>query len=169
MTPSQFIRLLRPACIVAGLPEPSPADDADHDDAVDLLSQLIDAVDRDRPGGARRRAAEPIAGSGPDPAIVRQLAEAQRSDPQIAAELGTTATAIRSIRRRHGIAAGGKAGGQRNGWQARVREAHGRGLTVAQIAAELDYTPASVHQYLYVLGLEANPEPRRRGRPKRKG
>lgn len=169
MNISQFIRLLRPAAIVAGLPEPTPGDDATHDDAIDLLNELVDAVDRDRPGPRRPSRELPGRAGGIDPEQVRALAGARRTDPQIAAELGTTATAVRAVRRRHQIPAGGRPGGQRTGWEERVREAHGRGLTVAQIAEELDYTPASVHQALFRLGLAANPEPRKRGRPKRTG
>ena len=151
MIPSQLLRALATACRVAGVPHPGTVpDDASHDDALDLLDQLAEAVDRDRPGYAPP---EPRALSA-QAERVAELAAAGRSDPQIAAELGVTAAAVRSVRRYHGIAAGTQPGPSvRSGWEARLREAHARGLGLDDLARELGWTAGTVRTRLSGLGL----------------
>ena len=156
MTPAQLIRRLRPLAGEWGVAVDEPDDDASHDDAIAELDRLAEAVDRARPGHDPATAGE----LRPSLRSVRiaELARAGRTDPQIAAEIGATTDAVRSLRRRAGVAPGIAPGsGQpRSGWEARTRELHARGLTNAEIAAETGWAIHTVQQRLWRLGLRAN-------------
>lgn len=88
--------------------------------------------------------------------LVEELAHDGRTDAEIGAELGMAAEAVRSLRRRAGIAPARGPG--RRPSEDGVGAAHARGLTVAQIAEELGIRPASVRQQLHRLGLRAHRE-----------
>ena len=142
--PAQLIRFLRPVAVVVGLRPPEPDDDATHGDLLDLLDEVREAVERDQPGARSSRASP--AGWGAPVDRIRELAAAGRSDPEIARALGSTAAAVRSVRRRHQIAAGTEPGPPNRG---RVPELHAAGRSVSEIAEELGIAPSSVHQALY--------------------
>jgi hypothetical protein len=141
-TPSRFLRLagLRAARrTLAGLEE----------DAPDLAPLPVDrAVEEARRTGAR---------------IDAELARVPRlSDPAIAEALGLTVDVVRRHRESRGIAGAPPARGD---WEPRIREAHGRGLTVDEIATATGYTPGTVRTRLSQLGLRAAASGARRGRP----
>lgn len=88
---------------------------------------------------------------------VRELAAAGRTDAQIGEELAMERTAVRSIRRRLGIDPGlaPDTGPGGSGWQDRLRDAHGRGLSPVEIAAELRWTIGTTRNRMARLGLRA--------------
>lgn len=155
--PAQLVRALGTACRLAGLAEAHAdacalEERATHSDVVALLDELICAVDAQQPA---RAPSEPRR-LPRRPTTIAELAAAGRSDPEIAAELGTTTDAIRSARRRYGIAAGAPDARIRSGWEERLREAHGRGLTTPELAVELGWTVRTVEVRRSRLGLREN-------------
>lgn len=155
MIPSQLLRTLDPACRSAGVPHDPAAvpDDATHDDALDLLARLAEAVEADRPTTEPRRPSLRVR-------RVLELARAGRRDTEIAAELGTTADAVRSTRRRHRVEGQGTYVPEGSGWEERTRELHARGLTTAQIAEETGWSIRTVQQRLWRCGLRAHRAPK---------
>ncbi len=138
---------------------PSSAAGARTEKLVVLLAPVeMDAVRLAAAGGASSvwaraallRAANFEAPTPGDPIGEALAIEPRLSDVEIAARVGVGSSAVRRYRDAHGI---GPAPRQSGGWRAVIAEAHGRGLTTAQIAVETGYKPRTVTQYLHTLGL----------------
>gem|GEM_PF-5363931 len=133
------------------------------EDVLELLEHVLDAVDRARPT-AERTASPRRSGRGGQNSIppdvedqVVALLRAGRTPDQISAVAGVAARTVRRIRARAGIAPPSR---KRTGpprWEAPIREAHRRRLTVAEIVVETGYRESSVRQYLSMLRLRAHP------------
>lgn len=167
MIPAQLIRAATQLARLCGLVEVhrelvALEERATLDDVLELLDACAEAVDRQRP--AAERAARPRrAGVGgwnataPDVEDrVVGLLRAGWAPEDIAAEPGMPAArTIRTIRARHKIPAPSR---KRKGpprWEAPIRAAHRRRLTVPEIAEATGYRETSVRQYLSLLGLRA--------------
>ncbi len=170
--PAQLVRALRTVSGLVGLAE-RQHELADRDegatleDVVDLTSEILAVLDAaaepdlSRPALGRRRVYTPEQ----EVEAIRLTADGLLV-PQIAERLGLSEDTVRRIRRRAGGRAAGVVGATRptprSGWEARVRDAHARGLTTAEIGAELGYTVRTCQEYLARLGLRARKPSRRR-------
>jgi DNA-binding NarL/FixJ family response regulator len=153
----QVVRALRQPCILLGLDAEHAAALAVPDaqalqSALGLLDAMLERIDVELGGEPERLA----------PATrdrVGELASRGLTDPEIAAALGLSPSAVRSARRRGGIAPGAPYARVRTGWQQRIGEAHARGLTTPEIAEATGYTVRTVQQRLAELGLKAHRRP----------
>lgn len=151
--PAAWVQALGPAAELAGLEEQHRAavargDAATLDDVLGLLAGLRDLVVSQVAAPAERRVSL-------RDARVLELARQGMRDPEIAEQLGMTATAVRMARRRHGVS-GQDPRPRRTGWEDRLRDAHSRGLTTDQIAAELGWSKGHTAVRLHELGLRAH-------------
>lgn len=129
---------------------------------IDLLDGIAEAVDAARPG---RPTTERHAGGRPRLEVpadieteIRRRHALDEPDAAIGAAIGWTAAQVRRARRTLGLSGVGYR--VRSDWEARVSDAHARGLTTPEIAAETGYSVRTVQEYLHRLGLRAHRLPR---------
>jgi hypothetical protein len=169
--PAQLIRAAGQLARLTGAREHHAAlvaleERATLDDVLELLDDLVDAVDRARPRpppveepGAPRGVGRPHA---PHHAEVVRLVQAGGRDRAVADELGISREAVRSIRRAEGIAAAPWTPPPAT-WQERLRELHRQGLTTAAMVEATGWSTRTVQQRLFLLKLKAH-RPRRQVR-----
>lgn len=165
MIPAQLIRALGQAAKLCGRAEIHARlvgleDEATLDDVLELLDELVDAVDRQRPASPpedKPQDGRGLARGEHSAEILRLVGEGLR-DREIAQRLGVGVDLVRGVRRRAGVAAAPwtPPAEARSGWQERLRELHGEELLVAEIAERTGWTIRTVQQRLHALGLRAH-------------
>jgi hypothetical protein len=152
-TATHIIAALAGACDAAGL---RPAHEsvsalgplAGPHDALQLLDALTARVEAELPDDERlaRRRTRPL-----DPEAVRGLREQGLTDREIGERLGTTAEAVRWVRRREGMLRPA-----RSGWEEQLQCMHRRGLSVTEMRSESGWAEQTVRQRLSKLELPAH-------------
>jgi len=154
MDAAQMVRALTQASKLCGLHEEAfglceRGTDVRLADVRDLAEQIAEAIDSQLPRTDRRPPA-----TDEQSVCILELSKQGLPDGEVGRRLGLPPAVVRRTRREAGVA--GSTWRARTGWEARIGEAHGRGLTTPQIAEATGYTVRTVQQRLAELGLKAN-------------
>jgi len=114
-------------------------------------------------GPVRRRAGFDRSAGSPDPptdaqrAEIVTLARARVTDPEIAQKLGLTRDVVRRVRQKADVRRTREEPlSARSGWEDRLRDLHGRGMTDPEIVAATGWSPRTTQEYRHRLGLKVN-------------